>query len=178
MICETCSSEFSARIGQRFCSRRCAGMRSVSARLIAKRVVDLETGCWIWTGSRNKAGYGSISWEGRRESVHRVAYIVFVGPIPDGLHIDHVYEAGCRNNACFNPNHLEPVTVAENNRRSLARRGRDTHCAAGHEYTVANTRVVGGHRWCRRCDAQRKRRYALLSGRTEALVEVPSAASV
>ena len=39
-----------------------------------------------------------------------------VGSIPDGLHLDHL----CRVPACVNPEHLEPVTLAENNRRAAA----------------------------------------------------------
>lgn len=71
-----------------------------------------EDGCWLWKRSTTK-GYGRISVLGRPRGVHRVSYEVFVGPIPDGLEIDHL----CRRRSCCNPAHLEPVTHRENQRR-------------------------------------------------------------
>ena len=76
------------------------------------------SGCWLWTGSRTRDGYGLITTrEGgkqRRSYVHRIAYVKVHGFIPDGLEIDHL----CRVRNCFNPSHLEAVTHAENLRRA------------------------------------------------------------
>jgi hypothetical protein len=73
--------------------------------------------CWIWTGGRSKAGYGAIFANGRN-STHRVAYELSVGPIPKGLTIDHL----CFVLTCVNPAHLEAVTNEENARRAAVRR--------------------------------------------------------
>lgn len=71
-------------------------------------------GCWLWTAAQDGRGYGVF--EG---PAHRFAYKLLVGPIPAGLHIDHVYDRGCRHKNCVNPDHLEAVTQAENNRRMM-----------------------------------------------------------
>jgi hypothetical protein len=82
--------------------------------------------CWDWTGSLNGDGYGKTYVDGTLLLVHRFAYELLVGPIPEGMTLDHL----CRNRACLRPSHLEPVTVAENLRRGHAAR-RDTSGATG-----------------------------------------------
>lgn len=79
--------------------------------------LDPETGCWIWTGRINDGGYGIIWAWGKAQPVHRVAHKLYIGPIPDGFHVDHVFDRGCRHRNCWNPGHIEAVTQAENNRR-------------------------------------------------------------
>lgn len=71
--------------------------------------------CWEWIGTRYGNGYGqaAIGDGGRINQAHRVVYEALVGPIPEGLELDHL----CRNPSCVNPDHLEPVTHAENMRR-------------------------------------------------------------
>lgn len=113
-----------------------------------------ESGCWEWCGATDKDGYGFISigskatGANRPYRVHRVGYELMVGPIPDGLEIDHL----CFNRACWCPDHLEPVTTLENVRRQRRWANRTT-CDNGHPVTEENTYVYpdGLHRRCRIC---------------------------
>jgi hypothetical protein len=75
-------------------------------------------GCWVWTASLNNMGYPRFNAGDREMLAHRFAYEDVVGPIPDGLELDHL----CRRPVCVNPAHLEPVTHRENMRRMVAAR--------------------------------------------------------
>lgn len=108
-------------------------------------------GCVLWVGGKTQGGYGMFSAPGKRADTrkvmaHRWAYERAGGMIPDGYDIDHL----CRNRACVNPEHLEPVTRQENIRRAASIK---TQCPAGHPYTQENTYVRPGttHRKCRTC---------------------------
>lgn len=125
--------------------------------------VDVSGGptrCWLWTGSLTDRGYGDRFRldDGRKQAPHRVAYELLVGPIPDGLFIDHL----CRVRHCVNPLHLEPVTCQENLLRGqtlAAFNSRKTHCIHGHALDEANTRITPeGHRACRACGREATRR--------------------
>lgn len=129
-------------------------------RFRAKYVVDAESGCWVWiTGNGD---YGRIRVGAEVKIAHRVAYELFVGPIPAGMQIDHL----CRNRSCVNPSHLEPVTNRENTLRGVgfaAVNASKTECDHGHDYTPENTYVTpDGSRQCRECRRafDRKRRPA------------------
>lgn len=95
-----------------------------------RRIPDLATrfwqkvcktdSCWLWTGASIPNGYGTIGVNQKTQMVHRVAYELTKGKIPGRLYLDHL----CRNKLCVNPDHLEPVTNAENVRRGMALVGR------------------------------------------------------
>ncbi len=123
--------------------------------ILSRGVRDPETECWEWAGTRFR-GYGMIGVRGlENRRAHRVSYETFVGPIPDGLTIDHL----CRNRGCVNPAHLEPVTNKVNVLRGVgptAVNARKTHCCRGHEFTPENTLLSSGRRYCRACIKVRK----------------------
>lgn len=116
-------------------------------------------GCWRWTGAKNERGYGRVTIAKVAAYAHRAAYTEAVGPIPDGLHLDHL----CRNPSCINPDHLEPVTPLENTRRGVGH-GSETHCPQGHPYAGENLYVHTDkrgyrRRTCRTCKAEALRRF-------------------
>jgi hypothetical protein len=119
--------------------------------------VDKTASCWLWTGYVNNHGYGVFGRHRQTQYVHRFAYERLVGPIPEGLELDHL----CRTPSCVNPEHLEAVTHRENSLRSdspHAREARQTHCIHGHPFSKSNTYVTKlGKRQCRQCAARRMR---------------------
>lgn len=130
-------------------------------------VAKSENGCWIWTGKLHpKAGYGLAMPRYGDVFAHRASYKLFRGEIPKGMHIDHL----CRVKRCVNPDHLEVVTPAENNRRGLSRSAlniQKTSCIHGHPFDEANTRLYIGKdgRRVRFCIACTKRRNAVSTPR-------------
>jgi hypothetical protein len=112
----------------------------------------IAPGCWEWAGQIDRRGYGRFKHE-RSALAHRVAYVVFKGPIPDGHHIDHL----CRNRRCVNPSHLEAVAPSVNISRANASRPRVTHCKRGHELTAENVYQYGKSRHCKTCKRETQR---------------------
>ena len=119
------------------------------------KVTIAPNGCWLWIAYKGNNGYGQFGWGGGSHIVlvHRLSYAILVGPIPDGLQVDHL----CHQRACVNPLHLEPVTRLENLRRGDNPRSLKTHCPQGHIYDSTNTiwslrcRVNRQDTWGRHC---------------------------
>ena len=120
-----------------------------AAKRIGERAVVQADGCWVWSGNRDRQGYGRIGFLGRRSMLaHRASYQARVGFIPDGITLDHL----CRNRACVNPDHLEPVSLSENCKRQAARCSKVSHCPQGHPYSGDNLVIhANGFRRCRAC---------------------------
>ncbi len=118
--------------------------------------------CWNWCGPVQQRGsrghyvpYGSITLNSKTQGAHRVVYEYFKGPIPKGLHLDHL----CRNTLCVKPTHLEPVTPRENILRGIgipARNSRKTHCKRGHPFDEKNTYRTSRGRHCIACQRRRE----------------------
>lgn len=134
--------------------------RTTEQRFLAK--VEKTDACWLWRGAKINTGYGHFWYEGRNVLSHRVAHLMFVGPIPDGMQVDHL----CRVQACVNPAHLEAVTprvnlLRNNSPTSIACRANT--CQRGHPYTDENTNYYTdprgrSYRRCRTCNRVRLRR--------------------
>lgn len=127
--------------------------------------VEKSDGCWNWLAATTRKGYGQVSVQGVHKRAHRVAYELLVGPIPEGLTLDHT----CRNPRCVNPAHLEPVTSRENVLRGegiSARNARKTRCKRGHPLSGENLYTTpSGQRRCQECAKARQRKdYASRQG--------------
>jgi hypothetical protein len=133
----------------------------VNERFDSKWTPEPNTGCHLWTAGTDMHGYAQFRVNGKGLGGHRFAWVRAHGPVPDGLHLDHL----CRVRCCVNPAHLEPVTVRENIMRSPLRGTQKmgiTQCPRGHSYDDANTyRRPDGGRGCRKCIAEHNRRRAL-----------------
>lgn len=125
---------------------------------VSQGCVKVASGCWEWQGNTDEDGYGQVFWEGKSYRAHRFSYETYVGPIPDGLVLDHL----CRNHGCVNPEHVEPVTQRVNVMRGegIAQANAvKTRCINGHEFTAENTNITPqGWRDCRTCSREKMRR--------------------
>ena len=163
-VCPQCqgAKDFYAK-ACRACSRR----PPIKDRIREKIELDPDTGCWLWTGKIGRTGdvvRGYLSINNRTTLAYRASYEAFIGPIPEGLELDHL----CRRPLCVNPKHLEPVTHAENQRRG---RGSVTHCIRGHAFDDKNTVILHNkalgktQRTCRICLNARAKDYNKLRRR-------------
>lgn len=126
--------------------------KTFDERFFAK--VHMTSGCWVWTGARSPQGYGMLQarWlSPTPRTAHSVMNEQVFGAVPEGLVLDHL----CRNRACVRPDHLEPVSMTENNRRGngwSGRNSRKTHCPHGHPLDRVDYR---GYRYCSTCKRAR-----------------------
>lgn len=137
-------------------------------------------GCWPWTLSTTSVGYGQVVMQGKRYATHVFAYMDRVGPVPEGLHLDHTCHnldlscsggRECAHRRCCNPRHLVPKTPRDNLDSANLPRQRGPfveQCPQGHLYDEENTGWItrgargGKHpgrreRYCKACHRERAR---------------------
>lgn len=114
--------------------------------------------CWLWTGSKATAGYGTMLVDGRAKRAHVLSWMLAHGSMPE-RQINH----RCLTRSCVNPEHLEDVSVLENLHDSpftaASINARKTKCPVGHEYSPENTWIDKKRniRHCRACHRKRNR---------------------
>lgn len=123
------------------------------------RIKHTDSGCWEYTGNCNEWGYGQLDVRKQRWMAHRLAYTLWIGPIPEGMDILH----SCDNPPCINPAHLRPGTQLENSLEMVAKGRTDAQkreaCPRGHKYDEHNTGRYGKSKWrdCKICSRARNR---------------------
>lgn len=103
--------------------------------------VEVTGFCWLWTGETNGEGYGRLHFQGKRTGAHRIVYELLVGPITDGLQIDHL----CRIRNCVNPDHLEPVEFKVNQERKKAKWAKPKQPTEASKYKASGLCRKGTH---------------------------------
>ena len=98
---------------------KAAGYTEVEGRRFAAKLRRSPTGCLEWTGAKNSKGYGCLVLRSEPWLAHRLAHVVFIGPIPEGYEVDHVRDSGCTSILCTEPTHLEAVTKRDNVLRAV-----------------------------------------------------------
>lgn len=140
-------------------------------RFLAKVLPADSQGCRLWDGATYPSGYGCFLYNKSNTGAHRASYEMYVGPIPEGLEIDHTCHTNdlscpggvtCKHRRCVTPEHLEPVTGKVNclrGRSPAALHAVKTHCAKGHPFSEENTYRGTGRRYCRKCGNEAGRKY-------------------
>lgn len=131
--------------------------KTVDARIRFVAKVNKTETCWAWKGAVDRNGYGQFRFNGKTAAAHRAAYELHIGPIPDGLELDHL----CRNHGCVNPKHLEAVDKRTNILRGVgpsAESARAKNCVNGHIFDHVSP---SGSRECRACWRMRSAAYRL-----------------
>jgi hypothetical protein len=124
---------------------------------ILERTVKTDAGCWEWPGWVNRQGYSVLSYRSTNVRGHRLAYMLWKGPIVDGMFVCH----HCDNRRCINPEHLFIGTRSDNTQDCLSKgrhsQAAKTHCKRGHPLSGDNLIVnpKTGHRKCRICETTR-----------------------
>lgn len=129
--------------------------REIENTLNNNKLVDVNTGCWLWTACKTENGYGRVRYNGHLVLVHRLSLHIYKNfDLDSQLQVCHNCPGG-DNKACFNPEHLHVLDAAMH-RRETQEKGqysyaRSEHCRNGHEFTAANTYVYSGYRYCLTC---------------------------
>lgn len=121
---------------------------TLEQRFLAK--VNKTDTCWLWTGSKSvgrRAGYGELRVGDKVKKAHRVSYELYVGPIPEGMMLDHI----CHTPACVNPTHLRPCTNKQNGENKPVLACHNTSGARGVTWNKRSKRWVAQVHHLGRC---------------------------
>lgn len=125
-------------------------------RFMGKVMFEPNTGCWLWNGPWNHAGYGSFKLHNSNVRSHKISFIHFKGLVRPGLSVAHK----CHTRCCVNPDHLESISHKQN---CIDRNKRKIYCNKGHLFTDENKKPQnkGKSYCCRICANEANRLYRL-----------------